>query len=120
MNSLHRRRLYTFYVDLRTARLCLDCEALHEEQQCPVCASETFAYITRWIPLPGKRPRPKAQPATEALEAYAEITGATPRRKGRLVTGGLMGITAIGLAGWLWNHYQPARSDADRNAGNQT
>lgn len=101
-------------MQLRTARLCLDCEALHEEQQCPVCASETFAYITRWIPVRGKRPQRKALAATEAVEAYAEITGAAPSRKGRIVTGGLMGITVLGLAGWLWNRYAPARMESDR------
>src|SRR5262245_32500541 len=30
------------FMQLRTARLCLDCEEVHEEQQCPVCASESF------------------------------------------------------------------------------
>jgi hypothetical protein len=35
---------------LRDARLCLDCEELHTLQQCPVCASETFSFVTRWIP----------------------------------------------------------------------
>ena len=29
-------------MQLRTARLCLDCEEVHDEAQCPVCASETF------------------------------------------------------------------------------
>ena len=38
-------------MQLRTARLCLDCEELHEQQVCPVCASEAFAFITRWVPV---------------------------------------------------------------------
>jgi hypothetical protein len=35
---------------LRTARLCLDCEKIHESQQCPLCLSEAVVYLTRWIP----------------------------------------------------------------------
>jgi len=35
---------------LRDARLCLDCEELHTEDQCPLCASEAFSFVTRWIP----------------------------------------------------------------------
>ncbi len=42
-------------MQLRVARLCLDCEELHDGQQCPVCASESFAYLTRWIPVDERR-----------------------------------------------------------------
>jgi hypothetical protein len=35
---------------LQEARLCLDCEELHTQEQCPVCASEAFSFLTRWIP----------------------------------------------------------------------
>ena len=31
-------------MQLRTARLCLDCEEIHEENTCPMCASEMFAF----------------------------------------------------------------------------
>ena len=37
-------------MNLRDARLCLDCEELHTEERCPLCASETFSFVTRWIP----------------------------------------------------------------------
>lgn len=37
-------------MNLREARLCLDCEELHDDEQCPVCASEAFMFLTRWIP----------------------------------------------------------------------
>ena len=36
---------------LHTARLCLDCEELHESPQCPVCASHAFSYVARWVPV---------------------------------------------------------------------
>ncbi len=43
-----------------TARLCLDCEEVHDAQQCPVCASETFTFMTRWVPAPERRERAPA------------------------------------------------------------
>jgi hypothetical protein len=54
-------------MQLRTARLCLDCEELHEQQECPVCASESFAFVTRWLPAGERRGpnRPLRRPATE-------------------------------------------------------
>lgn len=42
-------------MQLRVTRLCLDCEELHDAQQCPVCASDTFAYLSRWVPSPERR-----------------------------------------------------------------
>ena len=32
-------------MQLRNARLCLDCEEVHDAQQCPACASAMFAPI---------------------------------------------------------------------------
>src|SRR5688500_9075125 len=37
-------------MQLNVARLCLDCEYLHDARRCPMCASGTFAYMTRWCP----------------------------------------------------------------------
>ena len=37
-------------MNLRDARLCLDCEELHTEERCPVCASEASCFLIRWIP----------------------------------------------------------------------
>ena len=34
---------------LMNARLCLDCEEVHDEQHCPICGSESFAFLTRWV-----------------------------------------------------------------------
>jgi len=51
------RLFATMGMKLRDARLCLDCEELHTEEQCPVCASEAFSFVTRWIPSHnGKQP----------------------------------------------------------------
>src|SRR3977135_4369211 len=48
---------YTEDMQLRTARLCLDCEEVHENQECPICLSEAGVYLTRWIPPEERRAR---------------------------------------------------------------
>ncbi len=50
---------------LDAARLCLDCDEVHEEQICPACSSEAFAFLTRWV-----------QPA---IEREQRVTDARPR-----------------------------------------
>jgi hypothetical protein len=80
-----RRARYTAAMQLRTARLCLDCEEVHDEYRCPVCASDEFTYISRWVPVPDTRrarARPARVPAPE-IDAYREIVrgpGAARRR----------------------------------------
>ena len=34
---------------LDDARLCLDCEEIHDESECPSCGSEAFAFLKRWV-----------------------------------------------------------------------
>ena len=95
-------------MQLRNARLCLDCEEVHDAQQCPSCASESFAYMTRWVPAPERRERPRQQePARpEELQAYRTLLDASPKpdngRGWQLVRQGAMGLALVGVAGWLW------------------
>ena len=91
-------------MQLRTARLCLDCEEVHDAQQCPVCASETFAYLTRWVPVPERRQRPRpAEPAaSETATAYREILHPPPPTPWRAIRRGAVGLALFGVAGWLW------------------
>ncbi len=77
-------------MQLRSARLCLDCEELHEEPQCPACASEAFAYLTRWIPVDERKKRKRAAPRPPAK----------PRVSG-FVTGGAVGFALLATARWL-------------------
>jgi hypothetical protein len=36
-------------MQLRVARLCLDCEELHQDDSCPRCASESYAFLSNWL-----------------------------------------------------------------------
>ena len=76
-------------MQLRRARLCIDCEEIHEAQQCPSCASETFAYLTRWVPAP-ERP--------VAARAFPPPRVPSPK----VVIGyGVVGLAAMGVVRWL-------------------
>jgi hypothetical protein len=99
---------------LDAARLCLDCEEIHEDQVCPICSSEAFAYLTRWVqpavarevgpatPTRGSEPPPRAsQPRSPGqVEAYRQILEGKPRRRTGFVTGSVLGLAAVSLAGW--------------------
>ena len=89
-------------MQLQLARLCLDCEEVHDAQQCPVCASETFAAMTRWVPTAERRGRPRPTIAPEAGVYQAFAGGKTPPSRGhRLLKQGALGLTAVGLIGWF-------------------
>ena len=92
-------------MQLRTARLCLDCEEVHDSQHCPVCASEAFSYLSRWVPAPERRRRPRSANSAEA-EVYRRLTDrltAPPERpKWQRVLGqSAMGLAVAGVVGWL-------------------
>ncbi len=94
-------------MQLRAARLCLDCEEVHDANVCPACASETFTYMTRWIPAPERRrgPRPTTSPEAEMFRSLMTKDSATPPAPGpnrRILKQGVVGLTALGLAGWLF------------------
>jgi hypothetical protein len=89
-------------MQLRAARLCLDCQEVHDRQRCPVCASDTFAPISRWIPAPERRgqARPVTSPEADVYRALLSDAPA-PSTTRRLLKQGALGLTAIGLIGWL-------------------
>ena len=101
-------------MEIRKARLCLDCEDVHEEGRCPVCGSDSFAYLSRWVPTPedGRRLPPKPSPESEV---YRELLTAdvetAPQR--RVLKRGLLGLTALGLAGWAWRSSRSAATKRD-------
>src|SRR5262245_47446007 len=106
-------------MQLRSARLCLDCEEVHDAQQCPQCASETFAFITRWVPVPDRPDRPERpdrsdrplkrssapeSSSPEALGAYRQMLQPQESRGGkwRTIRRGAVGLALFGIAGWIW------------------
>ena len=91
-------------MQLRTARVCLDCEEVHDSQQCPTCASETFAYLTRWVPVPERRTRPRpAEPANrETVDTYREMLSPQRASGWSVVRRGALGLALFGVAGWMW------------------
>jgi hypothetical protein len=58
-------------MQLRVARLCLDCEELFVGDKCPVCASDRFAFLTTWLPVEERRkwrrPAPKPLDSEQGL-----------------------------------------------------
>jgi hypothetical protein len=97
---------------LGVARLCLDCEEVHEADRCPVCGSETFAFLKRWVKpaasLPKANPRAGQEvPAPERLEqldTYEQLLkpDREQSRKGRLIAGGALGLAFLGAARLAW------------------
>ena len=108
---------------LDDARLCLDCEEIHEEQECPACGSEAFAFLTRWIQSTAPKSKVPAPPtATHArsaqtpdhLAAWRELTDRPLDSAGRgkkLVTRSLLGLAAMGIAGWAWAKTSPSKDE---------
>jgi len=90
-------------MQLRIARLCHDCEEVHAAQQCPVCASETFTFLTRWVPAPERRATPRP-PNALAGEEYLRINTPEPPASGtkKLLKGTALGLTVLGLVSWVW------------------
>jgi hypothetical protein len=89
-------------MELRTARLCLDCEEIHAEQQCPICASESFAFLTRWVPVDERPQVRRAPPAAPAPDAAS--TGGPGLRWARR---GAAGVALVAISQWLWRNSQP-------------
>jgi len=89
-------------MQLRVARLCLDCEEIHAARTCPRCTSESFALISRWVPAPERRSRPRPDsPEAETYRALlAEPEPAQPSHRW-LKGGAMLATIGIGLGGWL-------------------
>lgn len=97
-------------MQLRLARLCLDCEEIHEQPQCPLCTSETFAYLTRWVPA--REGRPTARPVQTSPAAAVKRRG-----RSKAVGLGIAGIGILGLARWITKGRDLVEDAATRNIG---
>ena len=97
-------------MQLMTARLCLDCSEVHDQQQCPICASKAFTYMTRWVPAPERRMKPR-EPANPELDVYRRLVGDGAKPVGKAMRVGAVGLTAVGIVGWLWKTANRAADD---------
>jgi len=90
-------------MQLHTARLCLDCQEIHDGKICPICGSESFAYISRWIPAPERRvtARPTPEPETQA-DLYRQLLSPdrTQPAASRWLKRGVFGLAAVSAAAW--------------------
>jgi hypothetical protein len=82
-------------MQLRVARVCLDCEEVHDAQQCPVCASGMFAFLTRWVPVDEQR-------ATRAASVRASAERVSSDATGRWVKRGVAGVALLAAGQWIW------------------
>lgn len=90
-------------MQLKVARLCLDCDEVHTASHCPVCASEAFAYLTRWIPAPDRRLRPRQTTSPEAdLYRQLNATFKSPATRAQMWKRSAWGIGVLAAAGWIW------------------
>ena len=64
-------------MQLRVARLCLDCEELYVGSHCPVCASERYAFLSNWLPSEERRRwrRPGPQSGDASSGVLASVRG---------------------------------------------
>jgi hypothetical protein len=84
-------------MQLRTARLCLDCEEVHSDRQCPICASESFTYLTRWVPVSERRDA-RRPPATPPPVDFSNSSSLRWARRGAA------GVALVALTQWLWRN----------------
>lgn len=75
-------------MQLTTARLCLNCEEVHDAKSCPACASETFVYLTRWVPHSQREPRPARSPRVAPTVRHRAVNAAP-------------GLIALALSQWF-------------------
>jgi len=107
---------------LNVARLCLDCEEVHDAGHCPTCGSETFAFLTRWVTPAARPPRairppgPDVPPAerVEQLDAYERLLKPERSRNGRLMARGAIGLAVLGAARLAWRVGHTIRDGVSR------
>ena len=69
-------------MQLRVARLCLDCEELHTDNACPRCASESYAFLSSWLHVEERRRwrRPAGQSSDRGSDGIGKSIGRWIRR----------------------------------------
>jgi hypothetical protein len=93
-------------VQLPSARLCLNCEEVHDAQTCPMCASETLVYLTRWVPHSQPRSRPIIRRSVAPTVMQRVVLG-----------GGAISLIGFGLHRWFKRAQTRVELVALRKAG---
>jgi hypothetical protein len=108
-------------MQLRNARLCLNCEEIHAAAHCPVCTSESFASLSRWIPADERRaaprqagaePRPARAAVAERVERAAPPAATAPAQtpapaRSRWVRRSAAGVAFLAASRILWELSRP-------------
>ena len=91
-------------MQLHAARLCFNCEEVHDQPICPACGSESFAYLSRWIPAVDRPARVRERPPRETTDTYRQLLEGAQETSGknRWMKRGIVGLAAISMAGWAW------------------
>lgn len=96
-------------MQLGVARLCLNCEEVHDAQTCPTCASENYTYLTRWVPT--------AKPPVEQSQSSKRRV-VLPTRTQRLIFGSaVLGVAAFWFGRWSSRARTRFEEAATRDAG---
>lgn len=81
-------------VPLEKARICLECDTIHDLPACPECGSTTFYYLAKWV-------KPKLPPRPEPPQETPPAESPPPKKKSRhLLRNSLM------LGAYLLGAYQ--------------
>jgi hypothetical protein len=90
-------------MQLHVARLCLDCQEVHDGKTCPICGSESFAYISRWFTAPDRRLKPRAaEPTPPQAELYRQLLASDRAQPAAALwlKRGVLGLAAVSAAAW--------------------
>ena len=100
---------------LEKARLCLECDTIHDQVSCPQCGSATFFYLANWVkPRPEPQPEPAPPPPRPPEPPRFEML---PRRKRHLLRNALMaGAGLLAAYGLL---FRPAKKKVKPGEGNE-
>jgi hypothetical protein len=74
-------------IPLQNARLCLDCDTVFEEAQCPACGSTSFFPLSRWV-----------RPAMES--EGLPVNRKNAKKVSLLLAGSALAGSAAGFALW--------------------
>ena len=90
-------------MQLHVARLCLDCQEVHDARACPRCSSESFALLSKWVPAGERRAGARLPVDTTEADAYRQLlaTDGRDQGSGRWVKRGAL-LAAVSIGGWLW------------------